>query len=290
MAALLTVNTELMQYPALPAHAMLTLNRCNLPAVVLGSVAFQLAPQPLWLDGVMELHRAFFQSLHAFDKAESRASCFRDYMSSCFLLDHLDQAGLNHQGNVCRPKADFLRTLRGWMFDADSQEAAVLKGWAESRFGLLPRYHQGPLGDYHSESWLRFQALRARGLYNTNALEAQLDVLYAWCQYELKRRFPGQSHWTLFRGINHWQQHDVMPPEIRAENSRDRQQALVLLNNLNSFSSEKDYADAFGDQLIKVDVPLVKLLYFPGLLPGVLPGEQEYLVIGGLYQVTLLRG
>ena len=183
-----------MQYPALPAHAMLTLNRCNLPAVVLGSVAFQLAPQPLWLDGVMELHRAFFQSLHAFDKAESRASCFRDYMSSCFLLDHLDQAGLNHQGNVCRPKADFLRTLRGWMFDADSQEAAVLKGWAESRFGLLPRYHQGPLGDYHSESWLRFQALRARGLYNTNALEAQLDVLYAWCQYELKRRFPGQSH------------------------------------------------------------------------------------------------
>ena len=81
-----------------------------------------------------------------------------------------------------------------------------------------------------------------------------------------------------------------MPPEITAENSRDRQQALVLLNNLNSFSSEKDYADAFGDQLIKVDVPLVKLLYFPGLLPGVLPGEQEYLVIGGLYQVTLLRG
>lgn len=275
------MTTTPAQYPALPGHAALSLNRCNLPARVLGSVAFQKAPQWLWLDGVMELHQAFFHSLKPFEKAATRASCFRDYMSSCFLLDHLDQAGLNPDAACARPRADFLRMLRGWMFDADSREAAVLKGWVESRFGLRPGYHLGPVGSYHSDSYRMFQAARAQGLYNTNALEAQLDVLYAWCQYELRRRWPDTLHFSLYRGANGWRQHDVLA-------SLPDNRHILLLNNLNSFSSDKEHADAFGDTLLVTEVPAAKILWFPGLLPGVLPGEKEFLVIGGLYDVQRL--
>jgi len=276
-----TAVDEFRQYPGLPQNAGLSLNRCNLPAAVLGGVAYQKCPQPLSLDGVMELHRAFFRSLKPFDKVATRASCFRDYMSSCFLLDNLDQAGLNKDGNFVRPKADYLRTLRGWMFDADGQEAAVLKGWVESRFGLLAQHHLGKLGDYDSSSYRAFQSARARGLYNTNALESQLDLLYAWCQYELHQRYPDIKHFQLFRGANRWSQHDVL-------SHGGKEQYVILLNNLNSFSEDKECADAFGDCLLECSVPLTKILYFPGLLPGVLPGEKEFLVIGGLYEVTRL--
>ena len=36
---------------------------------------------------------------------------------------------------------EYLRVVRGWAFDPDGREAAVLKGWVESRFGLMPRHH-----------------------------------------------------------------------------------------------------------------------------------------------------
>ena len=31
---------------------------------------------------------------------------------------------------------------------SNSRESAVLKGWVESRFGLTPRYHHGPIRHY----------------------------------------------------------------------------------------------------------------------------------------------
>lgn len=271
----------LAHYPEFPATAGYRFNRCNLPPEIHGSVLFQKFPQAIELDGVNELHQGFFRSLQAYDRAETRAICFRDYMSACFLLDHPDQAGYSPQARVPRAKADYLRLLRGWMFDSDSQEAAVLKGWVESRFGLRTRYHRTPLGDEGSESYQNFQRQRARGLYNTNALEAQLDLLYAWCQYELRRRFPDRTHSSLYRGANGWSRHDVLS---FCGGSR----YVLLLNNLNSFTSSKDCADAFGDCLMKVDVPMARIVWFPGLLPGVLPGEDEYLVLGGLAEVERL--
>ncbi len=35
-------------------------------------------------------------------------------------------------------------------------------------------------------------------------------------------------------------------------------------------------------------VPLAKVFYRTGLLPGLLSGEDEYIVIGGLYQAESL--
>ncbi len=41
--------------------------------------------------------------------------------------------------------------------------------------------------------------------------------------------------------------------------------------------------------LFSSDVPLPKLAFFSQLLPGMLRGEDEYVVIGGLYRVRLAR-
>jgi NAD+--dinitrogen-reductase ADP-D-ribosyltransferase len=266
---------------SLPAHARLPINHCNLPSVILGSLTFQQHPVPLHLDGVEELHAELFNSLKDVEDHRIRAEHFKDYMRSGFLLDHLDEAGFDPGSKRCRrDKADYLRMLRGWMFDADSKEAAVLKGWVESRFGLHPRNHHGPLGDFSSDNYQRYQIERSHGLYNTNGLESQLDLLYTYCQYELSRRWPGESHLVLYRGINQVKEHEVL-------HQPDKHRYILLLNNLNSFTSKRTRADEFGDFILEAKIPLAKLLFFPELLPGSLKGENEYLVIGGVYQVDV---
>lgn len=268
-----------MSLATLPAYARRSINRCNLPAIILGGLTFQQAPAPLFIDGVRELHGELFRSLEPVAEPAVRAGYFQDYMRASFLLDDPDQAGFDAgRQRVQRNKADYLRLLRGWMFNADSQEGAVLKYWVESRFGLLPRSHRGTLRTADSHRYDAYVSEYCQGIYNTNALEAQIDLLYSYCQYELQRRFPGQLHFTLYRGVN-----QIGSQEVMQENTEGYR--VLLLNNLNSFSDDSHHADAFGDHVFSARVPLVKLLYFPGLLPGVLSGENEYLVIGGVYRV-----
>jgi NAD+--dinitrogen-reductase ADP-D-ribosyltransferase len=269
------------QNATLPAHARLPINRCNLPAVILGSLAFMQHPVTLALDGVSELHADLFHDLALIPQHKERAFIFMDYMRSGFLLDNPEQAGLQQQQKrFRREKADYLRLLRGWHFNADGIEAAVLKSWVESRFGLLPRNHGGPLGDFSNDNYQQYLLDRSIGLYNSNALEAQLDLLYSYCQHELSRQHPDQTHISLYRGTNRMNEHGILWQYQR--------EAIVLLNNLSSFTSNRERADEFGDTLVEVKIPLVKLLYFPGLLPNKLGGEQEHLVIGGLYRINIL--
>lgn len=266
---------------SLPAQARLSINHCNLPPVILGSLTFQQHPAPLYLDGVAELHSALFTNLEQIDVAAARADNFQDYMRSGFLLDHLDEAGLhNRSDKKNRRRADYLRILRGWLFDPDGKDAAVLKGWVESRFGLLPRNHQGSVGDINSLPYQHYLAARTQGLYNTNALESQLDLLYTYCQYEVQRQFRGQSHLILYRGINRINEHEVLHQPAR-------HRYILVLNNINSFTGDRERADEFGDYILEAKVPLSKLVYLPDLLPGRLSGEDEYLVIGGVYEVAL---
>lgn len=270
-----------MKHASLPAYARRSINRCNLPAIILGSLTFQQHPTPLFIDGVRELHAALFRSLEPVANPAQRAIHFMDYMRSSFLLDNLDDAGFaGASQRRQRGKANYLRLLRGWMFNADSIEGAVLKYWVESRFGLVPRSHRGSLGHYGSDHYDAYVAAYSQGVYNTNALEAQVDLLYSFCQYELQRQAPDATHRRLYRGINQIDAHDFL--QQCSDNTR-----ALLLNNLNSFSEDRHHADAFGDHVMEASVPVYKLLYFPGLLPGVLNGEGEFLVIGGVYRVRL---
>ena len=267
--------------PSLPASARLSLNRCNLPAVILGSLTDQQHPVPLELDGIRPLHSDLFAALEGIDSHAERARCFTDYMTIHFRLDHLEDAGLEPNRNKRkRVNANYLRMVRGWSFDSDGREGAVLKNWVETRFGLLARHHAGHLGDRDSEARHAYMRQASAGIYATNAVEAQLDLLYSYCQYELAHQHPHALHLTLYRGINHIDEHEVLE---RCGRGRYR----VLLNNLNSFSASRERADEFGDYILEAVLPLPKIFFFNLLLPGMLKGEDEFVVIGGVYDVKI---
>ncbi|MFZ2268871.1 MAG: NAD(+)--dinitrogen-reductase ADP-D-ribosyltransferase [Azonexus sp.] len=264
--------------PSLPRDARLPINRCNLPAVVLGGLTYQQHPSPLLIDGVAELHADLFRRLAA-AAPEARGEVFRDYMTVRFQLEWLEEMGYTGHAKA-RAKANYSRMIRGWSFDSDSREGAVLKGWVESRFGLTPRYHGQPLRDPSAEAYLRYQEMRSHGLYGTNALESQFDLVYTFCQYELALRHGGARHVTLYRGTNRLADHEVLAP---GEGGRH----VILLNNLSSFTCSRERACEFGDYILSVEVPLTKIFFHCGLLPGILQGEDEFLVIGGAVDVGL---
>lgn len=262
----------------LPKRARLALNRCNLPPVILGSLTFQRFPERLTIDGINPFHADLFSQLAAYDDPQVRAEKFQDYMTVQFRLEHPEDAG--GEAGRGRAKADYLRVLRGWFFDSDGREGAVLKSWAESRFGLTVRHHKGPIKSPDDPAFTQYFKDRADGLYNTNALESQLDLVHAYCQYELARRRPGATHLTLYRGVNRLDDFEVL------QTLSDREQVL-LLNNVNSFTTDRDTAGEFGDYILTVETPIAKLFFFSGLLPGRMMGENEYIVVGGAYAVTI---
>ena len=278
----------------LPRYARLPINRCNLPAVILGSLTFQHYPTVIKLDSVAELHADLFRRLNTFAHKADRASAFCDYLTVRFCLEQLEEAGLTEHSKR-RAKANWMRVLRGWSFDSDGREGAILKGWVESRFGLLPRFHGQPLRDFTGATYLRYQEMRSAGLYGTNALESQLDLLYAYSQYEYQREInesiesitssqaeavalPGHSI-ELYRGINRLVEHEVLAGEGKHQ--------VVLFNNLVSFTASRERASEFGDYILTAQVPKAKIFFNCDLLPGILKGEDEHLVIGGVYDITL---
>lgn len=265
--------------PTLPPAARLPVNRCNLPPVILGSLTFQHHPAPLRIDGVAELHGDLFRQLDRLEQHGQRATYFTDYMVVHFRLHCLHEAGLDAR-RPGRGKANYRRVVRGWSFDSNGREGAVLKAWVESRFGLTARFHRESLADPGSTAYYRYLADRSAALYGTNALEAQLDLLFTYCQYELARQRPGANHIRLYRGINRADDHEVLG---RAGPHAHQ----VLLNNLNSFTTSRERAEEFGDYIMELQVPLTKVFFHSRLLPDLLKGEEEYVVIGGVYEVTI---
>ncbi len=273
--------------PGVPAAARLPLNHCNLPAGILGSLTFQQHPVPLEIDGIRAFYADLFALLAGIDDHAERARRFQDYMSVHFRLEHLEDAGMDPGAGRSgagrrrqRVKADYRRLVRGWSFDSDWREGAVLKAWTESRFGLLARHHRGPLHGRGSETYEDYLAEGCAGLYGGNALEAQLDLLYTYCQYELSLAHPLATHLRLYRGINRIDDYEVL-------GQRGGDRYLVLLNNLSSFTRNRERADEFGDYILEVEIPLPKVFFYNRLLPGMLKGEDELVVIGGVCEVRI---
>lgn len=263
----------------LPRNAYLPINRCNLPAMILGSLTYQQHPVPLYIDGVEEFHHGLFELLDRLTDATERAAAFMQHMNAVFSLNCPEEAGFS-PGIRCHTRATYLQMVRGWSFDSGSREAAVLKGWVESRFGLLQRHHIQPIRDFSGDAYRNYQEMRVKGLYGTNALESQLDLLYSYCQYELACCHQGQTHLTLYRGINRADEHETIT-------ETDNRHRVVLLNSLSSFTANRERADEFGDYLLTARIPLTKIFYYSRLLPDMLKGEEEYVVIGGLYEVAI---
>lgn len=261
----------------MPTNVSSVASRCSLPPWALASKEFQDNPWPVEIVGVRESESRLFQALYDLGTPEERGQHFHDYLSQRFLLGQWSE----HKGESEPSRHNYIRFLRGWGADSNGRAGAVLKGWVESRFGLRATYHQGRLRD-DPAAQLAYAEDRMRGEAATMGITSQLDLLYTFCQYELARRHPGERWLTLYRGT-----HD--PQEYAVAGGSDA--SLVVLNNLSSFSSDKEVAWEFGSSVWEVKVPVGKVVFFSGLLPKhVLEGELEHLVLGGEYRVKKLLG
>jgi NAD+---dinitrogen-reductase ADP-D-ribosyltransferase len=255
----------------------LTWNLCDLPAWYIGSLAFNDKPQRFELQTVAHSTSDLFRYLDVFADPAARTEAFNAYVSAKFHLHELDD---EHTKNAKRSlRNTYVRYLRGWGVDSNSIEGAVLKAWVESRIGLRPTYHKGKVPSDSQEGELAFAIDRMKGMAGSNAINSQLDLVYAYCQYELERAYPGQTWLDLYRGThdpNDYQTLEVISPRER----------IVRLNNISSFTPDQERAFEFGSTVWGTRVPLVKVFFYSQLFPqSILKGEDEFLVIGGIYRV-----
>jgi NAD+--dinitrogen-reductase ADP-D-ribosyltransferase len=159
----------------------------------------------------------------------------------------------------------------------------VLKGWVESRFGLFPTFHKQPIKRFWDQTWITYVEEKMSSRFHSNAIQSQLDLLYEFCQWALLHfHAVGQKHIRLYRGTNAFEEQQLLARP-------DKRHVIVRLNSLLSFTSDRETACSFGDTILEVDVPTVKILFFNDLLPKhALKGEGEYVVIGGDYEAKAL--
>lgn len=253
-------------------------NLVGVPTDLLASAAFNDAALPLHIAGARETNPHLFQLLEQAADRTAAAAIFEHYMQIMFGLDPPRQAEPDSVHRR-RYRSSYSRLLRGWAYDSNSPEGAVLKGWVESRFGLFPTFHKGRIDTFGDAAWVGYVEAKMGSRFHNNAIYSQIDLLYEFCQWTLGRISPDCRHWLLFRGVVDFSEHQVVE-------RLDRRRMVVRLNNLISFTAHRDMATWFGDTILEAAVPLSKVLFFNELLPRhALKGEGEVLAIGGDYRV-----
>jgi NAD+--dinitrogen-reductase ADP-D-ribosyltransferase len=250
---------------------------CEIPPWIIAAREFNEDPQPLVIAGTQRADRSLFERLDTIASQSARAEVFDDYMSVKFYLHQWsdETAGARHA-----IKNSYVRFLRGWGVDSNLIEGAVLKGWVESRFGLLPNYHKRPIKKSSEDDYTPYEIDRMRGHSRTNSIHEQFDLLYRYTQYELARSDPGRRWLTLYRGTYDTHEHEVTERV-------SRRVYYVRLNNLVSFTTDPERAWEFGTTVWSVQVPICKVFFYGDLLPrSILKGENEHLIIGGEFRVT----
>jgi NAD+---dinitrogen-reductase ADP-D-ribosyltransferase len=243
----------------------------------LESCAYNEAPAPLHIWGVREMNHSLFGMLEGASDLAEAGEAFLAYMMAMFAIDP-EQRDSRKRGF----RSSFLRLIEGWGFDSNSPEGAVLKGWVESRLGVCPSFHKEIIEADETPAWDAYVEEKMASRFHNNAIWVQLDLLFEFCQWAIRRFvFPGQTHLTLYRGINAFDEHWIVERPSRRE-------AVIRLNNLVSFTSDRTVADCFGDKILTASVPLTKILFFTGLLSShPLKGEGEFLAIGGAFRVKV---
>lgn len=269
-----------------PPHGSGT-NLVGVPASVLASAAFNAHPVALQIAGTRESHPGLFALLDRSAHLSEAQEVFVHYLAIAFGLYPASAEERATQGPAERHRwrSSWRKLLQGWGMDANGPAGAVLKGWVESRFGLLPLFHKAPLAQFPSPAWADYLEERALSRFHNNCIHQQLDLVYEFCQWAQQRHvlpLAGEhsaTHVQLWRGSTNCEE------QLACGRLRDRH-CRMRINSIASFSLSRDEAGCFGDWILAVRVPRSKLLLLPGLLPGqVLQGEQEVLALGGEYDV-----
>lgn len=267
-------------------HRWYATNLVGVPAPILASTAFNANPTRLAIAGTFEAHPGLFALLEHSQNLDEAHDMFVHYLSIAFGLRKPELHELSGMGKSeqRRWRSSWRKLLQGWGMDSNGVAGAVLKGWVESRFGMVPSFHKAPLTRFPSPAWISYLQEKASSRLNNNNIYQQLDLLFEFCQWSLRRirtqnNTGSVQHLRLWRGSNQCEEQVIAG---RLQNRR----CTVRLNNLVSFSLSADDASCFGDWVFEVQVPMCKVLVFPDLLPGqVLQGEQEVLALGGDYEV-----
>lgn len=263
--------------PGHEPHRWFTTNRVGVSSAFIASADFCAHPVRLRIHGTRESARGLFHLLDTAPDLAEASERFRHFMAIQFDLDPPPAEA----GRARRFRASYLRLLEGWGFDANGPEGAVLKGWVESRFGLLPRFHGEALGRFPSPAWVRYIEQKMTSRYHSHTIHQQLDLLFEYCQWAVRRfGLPARGWVPVWRGVDRAQ----LEGSLSAADGR----RLVVFNNLASFSLVRDRAEPFGSMVLATDLPVQKLLFFPGLLgPTFLGGEAEVIALGGACWVRI---
>jgi hypothetical protein len=108
-------------------------------------------------------------------RCSTHAGAYRERGRSARLFAHYmrEMFGLDRPATTATPedahrwRVSYLKLLQGWGLDANGAAGAVLKGWAESRFGLLPAFHKAPLGRFPSPAWVAYLQDKGAALTTT---------------------------------------------------------------------------------------------------------------------------
>jgi NAD+---dinitrogen-reductase ADP-D-ribosyltransferase len=257
-------------------------NLVGIPTSLLASPAFNAHPLAMRIHGTQESHTRLFKQLDRCSSQEDAAEVFKCHMDAQFGHNLPEDY---EPGTLRRFSTSYIELLRGWGFDSNGPQGAVLKGWVESRFGLLPTFHKEPLRRFPSPAWVAYLEEKSCSRFHNNGINFQLDALYEYCQWSIRHfGFPASTHTKLWRGTNNFEEQVI-------DGNLQERQCTMRLNNLVSFSASLERAEEFGDWILQTEVPVSKLLFFPGLLTdAVLNSEGEYIVIGGNYAVRAWHG
>ena len=256
-------------------------NLVGVPTDLLASCAYNDHPVPLHVSGAREMNKNLFEMLAQAPDLPDAGVAFSRYMMAMFGIDPEQQELTPASASEPRRyRSSYQRLLKGWGYDSNGREGAVLKGWVESRFGIFPTFHKEML-ERSGPAWATYVEEKMSSGFHNNSIYAQLDLLYEFCQWALNRFVAaGETHLTLHRGVNSFDEHQIVA-------RIDKRTAIVRLNNLASFSGDRSVADSFGDTILTARVPVTKVAFFNTLLAThPLKGEGEYLVVGGDYRVS----
>ncbi|HEY0331977.1 MAG TPA: NAD(+)--dinitrogen-reductase ADP-D-ribosyltransferase [Rhodopseudomonas sp.] len=264
-----------------PAGIGHSTNLVGVPMDFLAHARFNDHPVPLHIAGVREMNPELFEMLAQASDLADAGGAFMCYMMAMFGIDAEQREPPLGPDKPRRYRSSFLRLITGWGCDSNGAEGAVLKGWVESRFGIFPTFHKEFIERIASGVWTTYVEEKMSSRFHNNAIYVQLDLLFEFCQWALANLvMPGKTHLTLYRGVNDFNEHQVIE-------RIDKTTVMMRLNNLSSFSSDREIAECFGDTILTVRIPLCKVVFFNTLLAAYpFKGEREYLVIGGEYRVN----
>ena len=178
-------------------------NLVGLPTEFLADCSFNDDPMPLRISGVREMNGNLFEMLSRASDLLDAGEAFTCYMMAIFGLDPEQRETRPVPAKGRRYRSSFLRLIKGWGFDNNGPEGAVLKGWVESRFGIFPTFHKQIIRRISSGAWTTYVEEKMSSRFHNNAIYVQLDLLFEFCQWALARfATPDRTHLTLYRGIN----------------------------------------------------------------------------------------